>query len=126
MRTSLFVCSSPLRGLEGVDFVAFPVRGAFKVSGEVASASVPLDGGMGGYCAESAFGEALSPGATLALIDDRVALAAVEIAPFSGHERTLDTLFQRYALHGFFLSSDLGMGGIPPLPSKRGHNTNSW
>jgi hypothetical protein len=69
------------------------------VGGCVASAPLPLGSGVGSYGTEDPFRKILCPGATLTLVDDRMAPAAVEIAPFSGHERTLDATLQSCALH---------------------------
>jgi hypothetical protein len=82
-------------------FNGFP----FKMGGKIAGASNPFCFGVRCYGAESPFGGGYCPGTALALIDDRMATAAIEIAPFSCHESALDTLFQGYALH--FLSSNV-------------------
>jgi len=72
---------------------------AFKVGGEITFSTGPLCGGSWSDCAEDTFRRGQYAGTTLALIDDRMATAAVEIAPFICHECALDTLFQGYALH---------------------------
>jgi hypothetical protein len=87
---------------------------AFDVGSEVAGASCPLDGGLGSHGAEGPVGEVLCPGATLAVIDDRMATAAVKGAPFTGHERAFRAVLKRYALHGSFLLGSVGGDGFSP------------
>jgi hypothetical protein len=81
------------------------------VRSEVAGAASPLHSGIRGYGAEDPFIEGPCPGATLALFDDRMASAAVERAPFSGHKSTLGALLERNALHGSFSSLSMWGGG---------------
>jgi hypothetical protein len=66
---------------------------------EITGSACPFDGGVWGYCAVCAILKRGRSGTALAGFDDRMTPAAVEIAPFSGHKCTFDTLFQGYALH---------------------------
>jgi hypothetical protein len=113
-RSESLLPRAPFRGLQRVEFLFFLDDCAFEMSGEVAGAAVPLVGGFWHYGTEDALGEVLCPGATLALIDDRIAPAAVEGATFSGHERTLGAVLHGYALHGSFLLGDTGVGHSVP------------
>ena len=99
----MLVRSGSLGRLEGIDFLSVPSSGALDVGREVAGAFTPFHSRVGGYGAEGPFGECLCPGTTLARFDDRMATAAVEGAPFPGHESALDTFLHCYALHGKLL-----------------------
>ena len=113
---SLLLPGAPFRGLQRVEFLFFLGDSFLEVSGEIAGPTVPLRGGFRDYRAKGALVKFFCPGATLALLDDRVAPAAVEIATFSGHERTLGALLHGYALHGSFLLGDAGKEYFDPVP----------
>ncbi len=68
---------------------------------EIAVSTGPFGAWIGGYGAKCAFIKRCRSGTACTGIDDRMATAAVEIAPFVCHKCALDALFQAYALHCF-------------------------
>jgi hypothetical protein len=70
------------------------------VRGHVAAAKTPLGARIGERNAVLTGGEFLCLLAAATLLNDTVALSAVELTTTLGHEGTLNTLFQRCTKHG--------------------------
>jgi len=69
------------------------------MSCEIAGTFGPFLGRVGGYGAKGVGITSKDFGATLARIDDRVALATVKIAPFRSHKRARHAFLYSYAQH---------------------------
>lgn len=83
------------------------------MGGEIAVAPAPLCGRVRRDGAEGACFGGHSLCTAFTFVDDLMALAAVEIAPFSGHEGALSALLYGYALHGIILRRFLRAGKTP-------------
>ena len=85
-------------GLQGVNLhhlLALPLQ----VSGEITQAVSPFGFGLGAGLAVNAMGCRHRSGATLAGLNDRIAVAAIKGTAFPAHEKTLRTLFDRLTEH---------------------------
>lgn len=96
---SLFLTCGSFGSFKGIEFLADFSFCSFNMSGEITWTCDPFDRRFRGDCTEGLGTNSLCPVTTLALLDDRMALAAVEIATFSCHKCALNACLLCYALH---------------------------
>jgi len=87
------------------------------MSCEIAGTFGPFLGRIGGYGAKGVGITSKGFGATLARIDDRVALATVKVAPFRSHKRARHAFLYSYAQHLDSLPGNFG--GDRPSPQAK-------
>jgi len=89
--------------------------------GKITLTADPFGGGIRSDQAKYPFVKVLCLRTAIARFDDRMAAAAVKGAPFSRHERALNAILSRYALHSRFLREfspknvGLGFCALPEL-----------